>query len=129
VKECFAALPCCDHRLGNLEDEHERALAMIQFVRLISHNDVCPYFQPIVDMDLQGTKEFEVLGRSRLFGLMSPVEIFSAASQLDMEAELSRAFRRQGAQAAIRLPARQACSETPIRSRWERRDSSNRFTR
>ena len=55
-----------------------------------------PFFQPIVDVRNQSGFGYEVLGRSRLFGLMSPREMFSTASQLNMETELSRVFRRQG---------------------------------
>ena len=39
---------------------------------------------------------YEVLGRSRLFGLQSPHEMFHAASQLNLEAQLSEAFRLRG---------------------------------
>ena len=87
------------------ENACDRALAMIQFDRLINQNEVVPFFQPIVDMQTRQTFGYEVLGRSRLFGLMNPKDMFSAASQLNMEAELSRAFRRQGVHVAERLPA------------------------
>ena len=78
------------------EDSGDRALAMIQFERLISNNAVVPFLQPIVTIETQQSIGYEVLGRSRLFGLMSPREMFDAASQLNMEAELSRVFRSQG---------------------------------
>ena len=39
---------------------------------------------------------YEVLGRSRIFGLQSPVEMFHAASQLDLEQQLSEVFRERG---------------------------------
>jgi EAL domain-containing protein (putative c-di-GMP-specific phosphodiesterase class I) len=86
------------------ENACDRALAMIQFDRLINQNEVVPFFQPIVDISTQKVIGYEVLGRSRLFGLMNPQEMFSAASQLNMEAELSRAFRRQGISVAEGLP-------------------------
>lgn len=78
------------------EDSCDRALAMMQFERLIHDNAVVPFLQPIVDISNRFAMGYEVLGRSRLFGLMSPREMFNAASQLNMEAELSRVFRRQG---------------------------------
>jgi EAL domain-containing protein (putative c-di-GMP-specific phosphodiesterase class I) len=43
---------------------------------------------------------YEVLGRSRIFGLQTPKQMFSAASQLNLENELSRAFRRRGVEVA-----------------------------
>lgn len=88
-----------------VQEDHssDQALAMIQFERLISENAVVPFFQPILTLSDCKIMGFEVLGRSRLFGLMSPREMFSAASQLNMEAELSRVFRRQGVRAATEL--------------------------
>ena len=37
-----------------------------------------------------------MLGRSRLFGLHTPAQMFAAASKLELEAELSRILRKQG---------------------------------
>lgn len=85
------------------EDACDRALTMIQFDRLINDGGVVPFFQPIVDMQTKTTIGYEVLGRSRLFGLRTPAEMFSAASQLNLEAELSRVFRRRGVEEAHRL--------------------------
>lgn len=87
------------------EDSCDRALAMMQFDRLISDGGVVPFFQPIVYADSQEILGFEVLGRSRLFGLTTPKEMFAAASQLNLEAELSRVFRRVGIEQATRLPS------------------------
>ena len=58
--------------------------------------DSYPHFQPIVTLKDQQRIGYEVLGRSRLFGLNSPHEMFTAASQLNMEAQLSEAFRHRG---------------------------------
>jgi len=62
---------------------------------------VVPFFQPIVDLggtvDVSG---YEVLGRSRLFGLRTPAQMFAAASRMEMEAELSRVLRNQGIKVA-----------------------------
>ncbi len=68
-----------------------------RFVRLLS-GGVVPFFQPVIcigDVD-QAVMGYEVLGRSRLFGLRTPAQMFAAASRLEMEAELSRALRKQG---------------------------------
>lgn len=78
------------------EDVCDSALAMIQFERLISDGGLYPHFQPLVRLDDQSRIGYEVLGRSRLFGLQSPGEMFAAASQLGLEAQLSEAFRLRG---------------------------------
>lgn len=78
------------------EDVCDQALAIIQFERLISDGGLYPHFQPIVTLADQQRIGYEVLGRSRLFGLHSPHEMFMAASQLNMEAQLSEAFRQRG---------------------------------
>lgn len=78
------------------EDVCDQALAIIQFERLISDGGLYPHFQPIVTLADQKRIGYEVLGRSRLFGLQSPHEMFTAASQLNMEAQLSEAFRQRG---------------------------------
>jgi EAL domain-containing protein (putative c-di-GMP-specific phosphodiesterase class I) len=78
------------------QDNVDQALAMMQFDRLINDGGFVPYFQPIVRLSDKQRIGFEVLGRSRLFGLQSPVEMFTAASQLNLEPQLSEAFRRRG---------------------------------
>jgi len=49
-------------------------------------------------------KGFEILGRSRLFGLTTPHAMFSAAAVLDLESELSRMMRNEGMASARALP-------------------------
>lgn len=78
------------------EDVCDQALAMIQFEKLISDGGLYPHFQPIVQLEDQSFVGYEVLGRSRLFGLQTPQEMFHAASQLNMESQLSEAFRLRG---------------------------------
>ena len=78
------------------EDVCDQALALIQFERLISDGGLYPHFQPLVNLEDQARIGYEVLGRSRLFGLQSPYEMFQAASQLNLEAQLSEAFRLSG---------------------------------
>lgn len=88
-----------DHSEGGRtvqEATADHALAIMQFDRLINDGNVFPYFQPIVRLDNQESIGYEVLGRSRLFGLQNPTEMFYAASQLNLEAELSEAFRMRG---------------------------------
>ncbi len=78
------------------QDNCDQALAMIQFDRLINSGAFVPFFQPIVDLKDKRIIGYEVLGRSRLFGLQSPMEMFSAASQLNLESQLSEVFRKRG---------------------------------
>ncbi len=78
------------------ENVGDHALAIMQFDRLVNDGGLFPHFQPIVTLEDQKTIGYEVLGRSRLFGLQSPMEMFLAASRLDLEAELSEAFRYRG---------------------------------
>ena len=89
------------------EDTCDRAMAVIQFDRLIQDQAVVPFYQPIVQVDDGSlrTVAYEVLGRSRLFGLRTPKQMFATASQFNLEAELSRLFRRQGVEVARRLPS------------------------
>jgi EAL domain-containing protein (putative c-di-GMP-specific phosphodiesterase class I) len=85
-------------------DSADRALALIQFDKLMSERAVVPHFQPIIalrDMSIEG---FEILGRSRLFGLTTPHSMFSAAAVLDLESELSRMMRSEGMSCARGLP-------------------------
>lgn len=78
------------------EDACDHALSIMQFDRLISDGGLFPHFQPIVKLEDQSRIGYEVLGRSRLFGLQTPDEMFTAASQLNLEAQLSEAFRLRG---------------------------------
>ncbi len=87
------------------ENACDRALAMMQFDRLINDGGLLPYFQPIVRMTDRKAIGFEVLGRSRLFGLKSPAEMFAAASELNLEGKLSESFRIRGLEDSTNLPS------------------------
>jgi len=90
---------------GTIEaDPTDRALVLLQFDKLMSDRAVVAYFQPIVEIADRHRIGFEVLGRSRLFGLNTPQAMFHAASRLNVEAELSRILRTEGIQAAAPLP-------------------------
>ncbi len=82
----------------------DRAMALIQFDRLMTERAVIPFFQPIVRSKDGQTVGYEVLGRSHLFGLKTPGVMFQAASQLNLESELSRLCRRVGLEASSQLP-------------------------
>ena len=104
-----SAMVATDHHTIQ-EDVCDQALAMIQFERLISDGGLHPHFQPIVKLDNQSRIGYEVLGRSRLFGLQSPYEMFQAASQLNLEAQLSEAFRDRGVEIGKQFPTDMICS-------------------
>lgn len=85
------------------KDNCDQALAMMQFDRLIDSGAFFPFFQPIVTMEDQAHVGYEVLGRSKLFGMQSPIEMFSAASQLNLESQLSEMFRNRGIEVGAQL--------------------------
>ena len=92
---------------ANATEFHEskdQALGLARFSVLISERAVMPHFQPVVDLGGAGITGYELLGRSRLFGLTSPREMFLAAKRLDREAELSRMLRSEGVKAARKIP-------------------------
>jgi len=80
------------------DESGDRALALIQFDKLMTERAVTPHFQPIVTMDGE-TFGYEILGRSRLFGLRDPQTMFMAAAVLNLESELSRILRIEGVRA------------------------------
>lgn len=86
------------------EDVCDQALALVQFDRMMENRLVTPHFQPIVDTPLGATIGYEVLARSKMFGLESSAAMFSAASRLNMEVELSQMLRWEGVREALSLP-------------------------
>jgi EAL domain-containing protein (putative c-di-GMP-specific phosphodiesterase class I) len=86
------------------DNSADRALALIQFDKLLTDRAVAPHFQPIITMDERQVVGYEILGRSRLFGLTDPKSMFQAAAVLNMEAELSRIFRDEGVKQGANLP-------------------------
>lgn len=88
------------------EDVCDKALALVQFDRLMENRLVTPFYQPIVDMKTGAFRGYEVLARSRLFGLESCAAMFDAAARLNMEVELSRMLRWEGVREGLNLPSR-----------------------
>jgi EAL domain-containing protein (putative c-di-GMP-specific phosphodiesterase class I) len=82
----------------------DRALALIQFDQLLTGKAVVPHFQSIVTIEDRRVIGYEVLGRSRLFGLHDPDSMFSAARVLNLEGELSRILREEGVRQGHALP-------------------------
>lgn len=87
------------------EDVCDKALALVQFDRLMENRLVTPFYQPIIDMRTGEFRGYEVLARSRLFGLESCAAMFDAAARLNMEVELSRMLRWEGVREGLNLPA------------------------
>jgi EAL domain-containing protein (putative c-di-GMP-specific phosphodiesterase class I) len=79
------------------------ALALVQFDQLMSRRSVIPCFQPVVDLRTGQTVGYEALGRSSVYGLEMPDAMFQAASQLDLQIELSRMFRWEAVRASSGL--------------------------
>ena len=76
----------------------------MQFDRLMDQEAIVPYFQPLVTLPEQKTVGYEILGRSNLYGLETPRDMFLRPSQLNLEAELSRLFRMHGVANACSFP-------------------------
>lgn len=87
-------------------DACERAFVLLQFDKLMNRRAVVPFFQPIVRVADEQIVGYEVLGRSRLFGIYTPQSMFQVAAQLGMETELSRLLRAVGVQEGSRLQGR-----------------------
>lgn len=85
-------------------DVGDRALALVQFDKLMSARAVVPFFQPIIEVPEGRTAGYELLARSNLRGLKNPHMMFLAAAKLDLEAELSRLIRSEGVQVGRTLP-------------------------
>lgn len=78
-----------------------------KFHRLLDSGAV-PFFQPVYDItgDNQRCIGYEVLGRSRMYGLSTPDQMFAAAMEFEKEAKLSRVLRQRGMEAAeVGLPS------------------------
>lgn len=86
------------------DNASDLAMMMLQFGKLMSDRAVVPFFQPIVELATGRTVGYESLGRSRLFSLKGPKQMFTAASRLNLESELSRLLRSEGLCASRKLP-------------------------
>nr|WP_236649505.1 EAL domain-containing protein [Rhodopirellula sp. SM50] len=84
----------------------DEALALVQFDRMMSEKLVRPHFQVIVDVESESVVGHEILGRGSVFGLESVAAMFHAASQLNLEVELSELLRWEGVRVGRDLPAR-----------------------
>ena len=100
-------LRCDDHATASntlAEDVCDQALALVQFDRLMEKRLVTPFFQPIVTIDGLNVLGYEVLARSRMFGLETSAALFGAATKLNLEIELSQMLRWEGIRESMTLP-------------------------
>jgi EAL domain-containing protein (putative c-di-GMP-specific phosphodiesterase class I) len=92
------------HTLNNFTVTCDSAASLAQFDRLMNERAVVPHFQPIVQLETRRILGYEVLGRSTLTGLEKPAQMFLAASQLNLEAELSVMLRLVAMEKALLFP-------------------------
>lgn len=78
------------------ESACDQALALVLFDKLMTERAVTPFLQPIILLSDRQTLAYEVLARSRLFGLETPKDMFGVAQQLNLEVELSTMLRWEG---------------------------------
>jgi EAL domain-containing protein (putative c-di-GMP-specific phosphodiesterase class I) len=78
------------------ESTCDRALSLVLFDKLMADHAVTPFLQPIVTMNDHRTVAYEILARSRLFGLEMPKDMFGVAQKLNLEVELSTMLRWEG---------------------------------
>jgi EAL domain-containing protein (putative c-di-GMP-specific phosphodiesterase class I) len=90
--------------INNFTVASDQAVSLAQFDRLMSERAVVPHFQPIVAMLDRQLMGYEVLGRSHLPGLEKPKDMFLAASQLNLESELSVMLRMVAMEKALQFP-------------------------
>lgn len=85
------------------ESACDRALALVLFDKLMSEHAVAPFLQPIIDLKDRRILAYEVLARSRLFGLEMPEDMFGVAQQLNLEVELSTMLRWEGVRVSRKM--------------------------
>jgi EAL domain-containing protein (putative c-di-GMP-specific phosphodiesterase class I) len=67
---------------------------VMQLIRIINEQRTYPYFQPIIDLELEETVGWEALGRaSTEDGPLTPAQAFFLAQHNRVESKLSRRFR------------------------------------
>ena len=84
-----------DCRKTVAQDVIQEVLNLSHFEELLDGFALTPYFQPIVRYSDMQSIGFEALARSSMQGMETPAEMFCAAEQLRMQADLSRILRRR----------------------------------
>jgi EAL domain-containing protein (putative c-di-GMP-specific phosphodiesterase class I) len=75
------------------EEVCDEAMSLVLFDRLMTARAVVPHYHAIVDLGNGQVHAWEVLVRSQVPGLETPASMFSAASQLNLEVQLSHMIR------------------------------------
>lgn len=101
---CSETLSIENRTVNNVEQMADDAFSLVQFDKLIHQQSVVPHYQPLVTLPTRDVFGYEVLGRSKLVGMETPKAMFLAASQLNMEAELSQLMRMAGMNNSSTLP-------------------------
>jgi len=95
--------PISDLSRTRTKNACDQALAIVQFDRLITGKAIVSHYQPIVELATGQTVAYEVLARSRLIGLESPAQMFSAAAHLNLSQELSIKLRKVAVEESYRF--------------------------
>ncbi len=101
------ATPAIDQTVGlTLHELRSRLPGGSRELReMLQRGAIQALFQPLVDLAKGGLLGYEVLGRGEIGGeLKGPGELFPIAEALELELELSEAFRVRGIEAARQLP-------------------------
>jgi len=80
------------------------AMELLLFDRLLNERAVTSVAQPIIDLRSQRTHGYELLGRGQVDGLVSPKDMFSVATKVDMLAELSMMLRNEAGKCCAAMP-------------------------
>lgn len=94
-----------DCRKTVAQDVIQEVLNLAHFEELLDGFALTPYFQPIVHFSDMSPVGFEALGRSSMPGMQTPAEMFRAAEQLRMQADLSRILRRRAVETGRAIAA------------------------
>jgi EAL domain-containing protein (putative c-di-GMP-specific phosphodiesterase class I) len=85
------------------EKPDKTGMTVADFDQFLRMRTVVPHFQPIVSLKDKSLVGYEVLARSRVRGLQTPQEMFLAASQLNLEQQLSSILRLIGLEKGMML--------------------------
>ena len=80
-------------RAPDLTETSDTSNVYAQFDSFLMLRSVVPHYQPIVSLRDNKLVGSEVLARSRIEGLRTPAEMFTVASQRNLEEDLSRMLR------------------------------------
>jgi EAL domain-containing protein (putative c-di-GMP-specific phosphodiesterase class I) len=94
-----------DCRKTVAQDVIQEVLNLAHFEELLDGFALTPFFQPIIRYSDMRPMGYEALARSSMPGMETPAEMFKAAEQLRMQADLSRILRRRAAETGRAITA------------------------